>query len=448
MMVRERGKTVTTDFPGKIAGLVFSAVIGTAMSGHAQDMAPERDLDLFENLDLFVEAYESVMTNYVKELDDDVVMRGAIEGMLSSLDPHSGYLDAKQWERMDEENRGEFGGLGIEVTQEDGFVKVISPIDDTPAAAAGLQPGDFITEVDGESLLGLSLAESVKKLRGPVGSELTLTIRRLDEPEPISVELTRAIIAVASAKIRSAVGAIVIRITQFNQQTLGNITEGLPEQVDELGGWSNVTGIVLDLRNNPGGLLETAIAVSDAILEGGEVVSIRHRDNRVEVFNAEPGDLTNGKPVVVLINGGSASASEIVAGALQDHRRGVVVGTQSFGKGSVQTLLPFSNGAGAMRLTTASYYTPSGRSIQAQGITPDIVVDFRPPTPEAIEEEQARRRSEADLPNRLENDSLVENDEAQSSEAMEEMLRIRSTDNQLAYALDLLTGFDAIGGLQ
>jgi carboxyl-terminal processing protease len=373
--------------------------------------------------------------------------------MLTSLDPHSSYLPPDDFSDMQVQTRGEFGGLGIEVTQENGFVKVVSPMDDTPAAAAGIQSGDFITQVDGKSLSGLLLDEAVDMMRGPVGSEIVLTIVRDGVADPFDVSLVRDTIKVTAVRGRVEGDAVVLRVTTFNDQTYPNLEASLKKGIEDLGGIDKVSGIVLDLRNNPGGLLNQAIMVSDAFLDKGEIVSTRGRNPEDgERFNAEPGDLAQGKPIVVLINGGSASASEIVAGALQDHHRAVVVGTKSFGKGSVQTLIPLK-GDGAMRLTTARYYTPSGRSIQALGVSPDIVVNqpIKPPvaegeTPEAPATEQ-QTRSEADLRGILSNDSMTEDEKKVYQEEQakaEEAAKLRDEDYQLAYAVDILKGLRVI----
>ena len=343
---------------------------------------------------------------------------------------------------------GEFGGLGIEVTQEEGWVKVVSPMDGTPADAAGIQAGDFITAVDGESVLGLTLDEAVRMMRGPVGAEIIVTIVREDEPEPFDVSIIRDTIKLTAVRTRSEGNAVVLRVTTFNEQTFPNLRDGIVEQVEAAGGLDNIDGFVLDLRNNPGGLLSQAVYVSDAFLEEGEITSTRGRSAADgDRFNASPGDLAEGKPIVVLINGGSASASEIVAGALQDHRRAIVVGTNSFGKGSVQTVVPL-RGDGAMRLTTARYYTPSGRSIQALGISPDIIVEQPRAREEDAEEEERRQRTEAGLRGSLENDSLsedeirqIEEDRARAQEAADR----REDDYQLAYAIDILKGLNALG---
>ncbi len=351
----------------------------------------------YELLNLFGDVFERVRSDYVEKVSDKELIHAAINGMLTSLDPHSGYLDKQHARSMEIQTKGSFGGLGIEVTMEDGWVKVVSPIDGTPAARAGLQPGDLITKLDGKAVMGMSLQEAVKKMRGPVGSDITLTIRRNDEA-PFKVTITRDTITIESVKARvfdDSVG--YIRITSFNEQTEPGLDEAVKKIRDKVDG--RIEGYVLDLRNNPGGLLDQAVATANAFLDEGEVVSTRSRNPEdTRRFNAEGGDITNGRPMVVLINGGSASASEIVAGALQDHDRAMVMGTRSFGKGSVQTIVPLP-GHGAIRLTTARYYTPSGRSIQAEGIEPDITV------PQArLEQVKGRGRTrEKDLPNALKN---------------------------------------------
>ncbi|MBC93931.1 MAG: peptidase S41 [Rhodospirillaceae bacterium] len=327
--------------------------------------------ETFRQLELFGDIFEKVRKFYVEDTNDKKLIESAINGMLQSLDPHSSYLNEDSYSDMKVQTRGEFGGLGIEVTMEQGFVRVVSPIDNTPAARAGLETGDFITHLDGKPVLGINLAEAVDKMRGRVGSDIKLTIRR-EGKDPFDVVITRAIIQIQSVRGRAEDKIGYLRITSFNDKTYSGLSREINKLKKELD--DNMHGLVLDLRRNPGGLLHQAIKVSDAFLERGEIVSTRGRNNKgSKRFNARSGDLINGLPMVVLINGGSASASEIVAGALQDHRRAVIMGTQSFGKGSVQTIMPIS-GHGAMRLTTASYFTPSGRSIQKTGITPDIEV--------------------------------------------------------------------------
>ncbi|MCK0151684.1 S41 family peptidase [Marivita sp. S6314] len=439
-------KVVMAAMGGTLAGIVAT----TQFVGPLVAQENARSTNVYEQLDLFGDIFERIRAQYVEEVDAGDLIEAAIDGMLTSLDPHSSYLSPNDAADMRVQTRGEFGGLGIEVTQEDGFVKVVSPIDGTPADAAGIEAGDFITHVDGDSVLGLALDEAVDMMRGPVGSEIIITVVREGEAEPFDVSIIRDTIKLTAVRTRLQGDAVVLRVTTFNDQTYPNLEEGLAEQVEAAGGMDNVEGIVLDLRNNPGGLLNQAIRVSDAFLEKGEIVSTRGRQPEDgDRYNATPGDLAEGKPIVVLINGGSASASEIVAGALQDHRRAIVVGTKSFGKGSVQTVMPL-RGDGAMRLTTARYYTPSGRSIQSLGVSPDIVVaqPRRADASEETEEEtNAFSRSEADLRGSLDNDSLTE-DEIQQIEAdrakAEAAAALREEDYQLAYAIDILKGLTAL----
>jgi carboxyl-terminal processing protease len=329
--------------------------------------------ETYKELNLFGDVFEKVRSQYVDDVSDDSLIEGAINGMLTSLDPHSNYLNAKNFNDMKVQTRGEFGGLGIEVSMENGLIKVVSPIDDTPAARAGLKPGDLITQLDGAPVQGMTLPEAVEKMRGPVNSDITLRIRRTGK-DPFDVKLTRATIKIQSVRSHLEDGNIgYVRVTSFNEQTDVGLENALKSLKQQAG--SKLAGIVLDLRNNPGGLLDQAVAVSDDFLDKGEIVSTRGRKpDDAQRYNAHPGDITGGLPVVVLINSGSASASEIVAGALKDHHRAILMGTRSFGKGSVQTIIPLP-GHGAMRLTTARYYTPSGRSIQAKGIEPDIIVE-------------------------------------------------------------------------
>jgi carboxyl-terminal processing protease len=330
--------------------------------------------DTYRQLNLFGDIFERVRTHYVEKPDDAKLVESAINGMLSGLDPHSSYMDSKSFRDMQVQTRGEFGGLGIEVTMEDGLVKVVAPIDDTPAAKAGVRAGDIITHLDDEAVQGLTLNQAVEKMRGQVNTKIRLKIMRKGVDKPIEVSITRDIIRVRSVRSRVEDDIGYIRITQFNEQT----TDGLKKAISDISSQvpnEKLKGYVIDLRNNPGGLLDQAISVSDTFLERGEIVSTRGRDpEETQRFNARAGDLAKGKPLIVLINGGSASASEIVAGALQDHKRATLVGTRSFGKGSVQTIIPLGSGNGALRLTTARYFTPSGRSIQAKGIVPDIEV--------------------------------------------------------------------------
>ncbi|WP_422032374.1 S41 family peptidase [Roseovarius sp.] len=438
-----------------VAGTLASVVVTTQVAAPLLAQESAKTTNVYEQLDLFGDIFERIRSQYVEEVDEGELIEAAINGMLTSLDPHSSYLSPNDAADMRVQTRGEFGGLGIEVTQEEGFVKVVSPIDGTPADSAGVEAGDFITHVDGESVLGLTLDEAVDMMRGPVGSEIVITVVREGEAEPFDVSIIRDTIKLTAVRARTERNSVVLRVTTFNDQTFKNLESGLNEQIEEAGGMDKVTGIVLDLRNNPGGLLTQAIKVADAFLDKGEIVSTRGRNPEDgERFNATEGDLANGLPMVVLINGGSASASEIVAGALKDHRRAIVVGTKSFGKGSVQTVMPL-RGDGAMRLTTARYYTPSGRSIQALGVSPDIVV-AQPRTPPASENEdeaeentRPRSRSEADLRGRLDNDSLSEDEIRQieeEQERAEEAAKLRDEDYQLAYAIDILKGLTALNG--
>src|SRR5262245_51576936 len=350
---------------------VFASIAATALllSGPA---VTEKSSDTYKQLDLFGAVFERVRSSYVDKVTDKKLIEAAINGMLQSLDPHSSYMDADSFKEMQVQTKGEFGGLGMEVTLDKGVVKVVAPIDDTPAAKAGIQAGDYITHIDGKSVVGWTLKEAVDKLRGPIDTKVTIKVKR-GEKDPFDVTLTRAVITVKSVRSRIEGNIGIIRITSFTEQTDVGVREALAGFKQKLG--DKWMGVVLDLRNNPGGLLDQAIAVSDEFLDSGEIVSTRGRDGKVTSrFNAKKGDSAEGKPVVVLVNTGSASASEIVAGALQDHRRAIVMGTQTFGKGSVQTIVPLGN-QGAMRLTTARYFTPSGRSIQAVGVTPDITVE-------------------------------------------------------------------------
>ncbi len=429
---------------GMAAGITALVGISSACTGGAWAQSTTSS-DTFRNLKLFGEVFERVRNEYVENVSDQQLIEYAINGMLSELDPHSGYLDSTKLRDMQVQTKGEFGGLGIEVTMENGLVKVVSPIDDTPAAEAGIEAGDFITHIDGDAVMGLSLSEAVEKMRGPIDSSIDLRILRENRPEPFEVSLNRAVIKISPVRAELEGDDIgYVRVTSFNEQT----NDALREKVEELGNEAEgkLRGFVLDLRNNPGGLLDQAVAVSDSFLDQGEIVSTRgrHADN-VQRYNARKGDIAAGLPVVVLINGGSASASEIVAGALQDQRRAIVMGTQSFGKGSVQTIMPVGN-QGAIRLTTARYYTPSGTSIQAKGITPDIEVHQA--NIETLDDDPGRR--EADLRNRLQNDqgepdpaAIVDDldqDEPAESSADEGAEALAGEDYQLARAVDLLRG--------
>jgi carboxyl-terminal processing protease len=390
--------------------------------------------DTYRFLNLFGDVFERVRADYVEKPEDSKLIESAINGMLTGLDPHSSYMDPKSFRDMQVQTRGEFGGLGIEVTMEDGLVKVVAPIDDTPAAKAGVMANDIITHLDDEPVQGLTLNQAVEKMRGPVNTKIRLKIVRKGQTQPIEVSITRDIIRVRSVRSRiegEDVG--YIRVTQFNEQT----TEGVKKIVADLANQiaaDKLKGYVVDLRNNPGGLLDQAISVSDAFLEKGEIVSTRGRNaEETQRFNARAGDLTKGKPIIILINGGSASASEIVAGALQDHKRATVIGTRSFGKGSVQTIIPLGAGNGALRLTTARYYTPAGKSIQAKGITPDIEV-----LQDVPEELKARTdtKGEASLRGHLKADG----DEQTGSQSY--VPPDPKNDKALKMALDLLRGIE------
>lgn len=434
-----------------LGGAILGLGTTTQVAGPLIAQEAARSTSVYEQLDLFGDIFERIRSEYVEEVDEKALIEAAINGMLTSLDPHSSYLSPEDAAAMRIQTSGEFGGLGLEVTQEEGWVKVVSPMDGTPADAAGLQTGDFITAVDGESVLGLTLDQAVERMRGPVGSEVVLTIVREGVAEPFDVSIIRDTIKLTAVRARTEGQTVVLRITTFNEQTFPNLTEGLAQQIEAAGGLDRINGVVIDLRNNPGGLLSQAIYVADAFLDSGEIVSTRgRRPEDGERFNATPGDLIEGKPIVVLINGGSASASEIVAGALQDHDRAIVVGTQSFGKGSVQTVMPLA-GNGAMRLTTARYYTPSGRSIQALGISPDIIVEQPPPRPAGEAEEDAATPRpeihEGDLRGALGNDSLSEEELRQIEEERaraEAAAALREEDYQLAYAIDILKGLAAL----
>jgi len=362
-------------FLGAVAGAGLALLATQPHSIFVGSSAKAASSDTYRQLNLFGDVFERVRADYVEKPDDAKLVESAINGMLAGLDPHSSYMDPKSFRDMQVQTRGEFGGLGIEVTMEDGLVKVVAPIDDTPAAKAGVMANDIITKLDDEQVQGLTLNQAVEKMRGPVNTKIKLTIMRKGQDKPIEVSIVRDVIRVKSVRSHTEGEDIgYIRITQFNEQTTDGLKKAISDLTSQLGA-EKIKGFVIDLRNNPGGLLDQAISVSDAFLEKGEIVSTRGRNaEETQRFNARPGDLTKGKPLIVLINGGSASASEIVAGALHDHKRATLVGTRSFGKGSVQTIIPLGAGNGALRLTTARYFTPSGRSIQAKGITPDIEV--------------------------------------------------------------------------
>lgn len=384
------------------------AIILLSTSSLAAETAPKKATpatqkhDTYEMLNLFGEVFERVKEDYVEPVTDQDLIENALNGMLSALDPHSSYLNEKAFKEMQVQTKGEFGGLGIEVTMDNSLVKVVSPIDDTPAFKAGIKAGDYISHINGEAVMGMSLSDAVEKMRGPVGSKITLTVLREGASEPMDKVLMRDVIKIKSVKAKLIGPDVVyLRIASFSENTGSAMKSEISRLQKEAGGAEKVKGYVLDLRNNPGGLLDQAIDVSDAFLDSGEIVSTRGRTaDGAKRYNATKGDVAGGKPVIVLINGGSASASEIVSGALQDHHRAVVMGTRSFGKGSVQTVIPLT-GYGAMRLTTSRYYTPSGRSIQAEGIVPDIEVKQA----SKIEYEQPNKfmRNEASLGHHLAN---------------------------------------------
>ena len=415
-----------------IAGLMTITLPALALA--------EEDPETYRQLDLFGDILEHVRSSYVEDVSTSELIEAAIDGMINSLDPHSRFHNPKSFKDVQVQARGEFGGLGIEVTMENGLIKVIAPIDDTPAQRAGIESGDLVTHLDDEPVPGLTLEQAVERMRGPIDSAITLTIRRSGLEEALEVTIVRAIIKIRSVRARVVDDDILFaRISTFSEHTSDDLDVILGDLWDERG--DQALGAVLDLRNNPGGLLDQAIAVSDAFLERGEIVSTRgRRPDDVLRFNAEEGDIIEGLPLVVLINSGTASASEIVAGALQDHRRALILGTRSFGKGSVQTVLPL-NGRGALRLTTAHYYTPSGRSIQAQGIDPDIIVEQARPEPTAV----APEHREEDLRGHLDNaEPGTGEDEDTPPEAASD--NPAENDYQLARAIDLLRGFHFLSG--
>ena len=397
--------------------------------------------EIYKQLDLFGEVLERVRSDYVEKPDDDKLIEAAINGMLMALDPHSSYLNPKQFRDMQVQTKGEFGGIGLEVTMENGLIKVVSPIEDTPAAKAGLQSGDLITALDKEQIQGLTLQEAVEKMRGPVKAPITLTILRKGVDEPFDVKMIRDLIHINPVKYNAEDDVGYIRITTFNEQTTANLQMAVEDLQKEIG--PKLKGYIIDLRNDPGGLLDQAISVSDAFLDEGAIVIIKGRKfEQTQRSNATPGDISDGKKLVVLINGGSASASEIVAGALQDHHRATIVGTRSFGKGSVQTIIPLGSN-GALRLTTARYYTPSGRSIQAKGIEPEVVVEEE--LPDDLKKAAQNAESEANLRGHLkgeeEEDNSKDKKEGGSSSYVPQE---KDKDTQLKYGLDLLRGIRSV----
>jgi carboxyl-terminal processing protease len=425
-------RTIGLLMTGAVAGIgVWQALDGARAASNA---------DTYKQLNLFGDVFDRIRGDYVEPPDEEKLIEAAINGMLTSLDPHSSYMNAKRFEEMRVQTSGEFGGLGIEVTMENGVVKVVAPIDDTPAARAGLMANDLITHLDGEQVQGMTLNEAVDRMRGKVKTEITLTIVR-DGKKPFDVKVVRDIIRVKSVKYETEADDIgYIRISSFTEQT----QEGLDSAIADLKktNGAKIKGYILDLRNNPGGLLDQAISVSDTFLERGEVVSTRGRNSdETQRFNAQPGDATDGKPVVILVNGGSASASEIVAGALQDHKRATIIGTRSFGKGSVQTIIPLGS-AGALRLTTARYYTPSGRSIQAKGIDADIVIEQE--LPPELQDKNVSTEGEAGLKGHLTNETGGEEGGGSSAYIPED----RSKDLQLKAAIDFLHGVKVVSNVK
>jgi len=422
--------------------LAVLAAGSTMVSLARSEGASAANSEIYKQLDLFGEVLERVRSDYVEKPEDSKLIESAINGMLAGLDPHSAYLNPKHFRDMQVQTRGEFGGLGIEVTMENGVVKVVSPIEDTPAAKAGLMSGDLITHLNKEPIQGLTLQEAVEKMRGPVNSPITLTIVRKGVDEPFDVKVVRDVIHINPVKYNAEGDDVgYIRVTTFNEQTTENLEKAVADLKKQLG--PNLKGYILDLRNNPGGLLDQAISVSDDFLDQGAIVLTRGRNlEETQRSNARPGDIIDGKKMVVLINGGSASASEIVAGALQDHHRATLVGTRSFGKGSVQTIIPLGSN-GALRLTTARYYTPSGRSIQAQGIEPEVVVQEDLPEDLKKKVEAEGTRGEADLRGHLkrEDEKGNEKEESGSSAYVPED---KDKDTQLKYALDLIRGIKSV----
>ncbi|WP_181705004.1 S41 family peptidase [Chthonobacter rhizosphaerae] len=422
------------------AGACLGAAV-TVVSGNGQlpglGAAVAASADTYRQLNLFGDVFERIRADYVEEPDEAALVENAINGMLTSLDPHSSYMSPKNFQDMQVQTKGEFGGLGIEVTMEEGAVKVVTPIDDTPAARAGVLAGDLIVGLDGEQVQGMTLQQAVEKMRGPVNTPITLQIQRKGTDKQLDIKVVRDVIRIQSVRSRVEGDVGYVRITQFTEQTFEGLKGALDKLKKEIGE-DKLKGYVIDLRNNPGGLLDQAIAVSDAFLDKGEIVSTRGRhENETRRYSARSGDLTGGKPVIVLVNGGSASASEIVGGALQDHRRATIVGTRSFGKGSVQTIIPLGAN-GAIRLTTARYYTPSGTSIQAKGITPDIeVLQELPPE---LKDQVTETKGEASLRGHLNAEDGADKEESGSQAYVPPDPK---DDKQLNYAYDLLRGLQA-----
>jgi carboxyl-terminal processing protease len=427
--------------------LAVLAAGSTMVSLARSQSASAANSEIYRQLDLFGEVLERVRADYVEKPEDPKLIEAAINGMLTALDPHSAYLNPKHFRDMQVQTRGEFGGLGIEVTMENGVVKVVAPIEDTPAARAGIMSGDLITHLDKEQILGLTLQEAVEKMRGPVNSPISLTIVRKGVDDPFEVKVVRDVIHINPVKYNAEGDDVgYIRVTTFNEQTTANLQKAIEDLTKQLG--PKLKGFIVDLRNNPGGLLDQAISVSDAFLDQGAIVLTRGRNlEETQRSNARPGDITDGQKIVVLINGGSASASEIVAGALQDHHRATIVGTRSFGKGSVQTIIPLGSN-GALRLTTARYYTPSGRSIQAKGIEPEVVVEEELPDELKQKAETQEPRGEANLRGHLRGEGEDEDGESASEEeesgSSSYVPADKEKDTQLKFGLDLLRGIKSV----
>ena len=403
----------------------------------SQTSAASKNKETYEYLDLFGKIFDRVRSQYVEEVTDEELIEKAIDGMLTGLDPHSGYMNEEVWEEMTMDTRGKFGGLGIEITMEDGFVKVISPIEDTPAYKAGVLAGDFIIQIDDTPVFGLTLTEAVDLMRGEKGESITITIAR-DGLDPFEIEIIRDIIKIQSVKYEIIKNVGYLRITSFTEQTESGLIKSIKSIKEELD--NKELGYVLDVRSNPGGLLTQSVKVSDIFLNRGEIVSTRGRNKEnIQRYRAKKGDITKGKPIVVLINGGSASASEIVAGALQDHKRAIIIGTKSFGKGSVQTIIPFRKSnkektTAGIRLTTARYYTPSGESIQGKGIEPDIIIEQG-----TFEAENYKRLSESDLKDSLDNEKSKDKETDENIDTVKDRLE---KDYQLSRAIDLISGIN------
>ena len=425
--------------------LAVLAAGSTMVSLARSQSASAANSEIYRQLDLFGEVLERVRSDYVEKPEDAKLIEAAINGMLTALDPHSAYLNPKHFRDMQVQTRGEFGGLGIEVTMENGVVKVVSPIEDTPASRAGLMSGDLITHLDKEQILGLTLQEAVEKMRGPVNSPITLTIVRKGVDDPFDVKVVRDVIHINPVKYDVEGDDIgYIRITTFNEQTTANLQKAIDDLKKQIG--PKLKGYIVDLRNNPGGLLDQAISVSDTFLDQGAIVLTRGRNlEETQRSNARPGDLADGKQIIVLINGGSASASEIVAGALQDHHRATIIGTRSFGKGSVQTIIPLGSN-GALRLTTARYYTPSGRSIQAKGIEPEAVVEEELPDDLKQKADAQSTRGEANLRGHLKSEDEDDKAKADQEESGSSsyVSPDKAKDTQLNYAVDLLHGIKSV----